>query len=165
MSEFPSAVKRKRVFVATGHQAPQLNSRFLRVSFMDVRFASPRTALIEQFFFQYFNLGDASGTTSHMQIVECVILPSVPCSSPSTPQADAVCSNGIAGVQATSVDVCCVEACGQCGGPGCDPGNSSTLTAADCCSSEIEQSGVLCDVTGTAPCIITTGEQNPQSID
>eukprot|EP00903_Cladosiphon_okamuranus_P006298 g6176.t1 len=66
------------------------------------------------------------------------------------------CTGGIAGVQSTSLDVCCVAECGTCGGPGCTPANTSSLTANDCCATEISDSGVLCSDTGVAPCILST---------
>lgn len=69
-----------------------------------------------------------------------------------------MCSNGLEGVQSTSNDVCCVDGCGVCGGVGCTPANTSALTAGDCCASEIVESGVFCDVSGAAPCIVTTGK-------
>lgn len=69
-----------------------------------------------------------------------------------------MCSNGLEGIQSTSDDVCCVEGCGVCGGVGCTPANTSSLTAADCCASEIIESGVFCETSGAAPCIVTTGE-------
>ncbi|CAM9220243.1 unnamed protein product, partial [Sphacelaria rigidula] len=58
------------------------------------------------------------------------------------------CSNGLSGYQ--DGDVCCVEACGQCGGAGCGtiPGTGGS---ANCCSSTIRVSGVVC---GEPPCII-----------
>lgn len=46
----------------------------------------------------------------------------------------------------------------MCGGVGCTPANTSSLTSADCCATEIVESGRFCDVTGVAPCIITTGK-------
>lgn len=87
-------------------------------------------------------------------LVKYTLLPSP------TKCAGAVCSNGLEGVESTSLDVCCVEACGMCGGVGCAQagGNGSTLTEADCCATEIVDSGVLCVDTGAAPCIITTRE-------
>lgn len=69
------------------------------------------------------------------------------------------CDGGIEGVQSTSLDVCCVADCGVCGGVGCTPANTSTLTAGDCCTTEISESGVFCDVSGAAPCILTTGKR------
>eukprot|EP00752_Nemacystus_decipiens_P010756 g9573.t1 len=68
----------------------------------------------------------------------------------------AVCSNGLEGIQSTSADVCCVEGCTLCGGVGCTPPNGSALTSADCCTSEIILSGVFCDESLAAPCIVTT---------
>lgn len=70
----------------------------------------------------------------------------------------AQCFGGIDGVQASSLDVCCTAACGTCGGSGCTPANTSSLTANDCCATEILDAGVLCSETGTAPCILSTGE-------
>lgn len=70
----------------------------------------------------------------------------------------AQCTGGIDGVQSTSLDVCCTAECGTCGGPGCTPANTSSLTALDCCATEIVDSGVLCSETGTAPCILSTGK-------
>ncbi|CAM9361846.1 unnamed protein product [Ascophyllum nodosum] len=77
----------------------------------------------------------------------------------------AVCTGGIAGVEAVSQPACCVEECGLCGGSGCAEvgGVNSTLTANDCCSSEILESDVFCVDTGVAPCILTadvTGDFN-----
>lgn len=71
--------------------------------------------------------------------------------------AQSMCSNGLPGVEASSLDACCVAECGTCGGIGCTPVNS-TLTSADCCATEIVDSGSLCSDTGAAPCIITTCE-------
>ena len=76
--------------------------------------------------------------------------------------AGAVCTGGIAGVEAVSQPACCVEECGLCGGSGCAEvgGVNSTLTANDCCSSEILESDVFCVDTGVAPCILTAGESS-----
>lgn len=71
--------------------------------------------------------------------------------------AQSTCTGGIAGVQSSSLDVCCTEACGTCGGPGCTPANTSSLTAADCCATEIVDAGVFCTDSGVAPCILSTG--------
>lgn len=67
----------------------------------------------------------------------------------------AICTGEIAGLESANQDVCCVEECGKCGGPGCNPGGNSTLTANDCCVTEIVESNVFCDVSGAAPCILT----------
>lgn len=59
-----------------------------------------------------------------------------------------VCSNGINGVESDSGDYCCPTSCGVCDGADC---------AADgegCCGDVIEKSGVMCDDSETAPCII-----------
>lgn len=65
------------------------------------------------------------------------------------------CAGGIAGIE--SGDVCCVAECATCGGVGCTPSNTSTLTANDCCTTEIAASNQFCSETNTAPCILTTG--------
>ncbi|CAB1102119.1 unnamed protein product [Ectocarpus sp. CCAP 1310/34] len=64
--------------------------------------------------------------------------------SPST------CSNGIPGV--SDGEVCCLEACGQCGGVGCGA-IAGTNGASDCCPDTIkeESGGVFC---GEAPCVM-----------
>ena len=70
---------------------------------------------------------------------------------------ETACSNGITGVEASGM--CCALGCGTCGGPGCGKrGAADGLTAADCCVSRIRRSGVFCDVSGTAPCIIDSRE-------
>lgn len=59
-----------------------------------------------------------------------------------------VCSNGIDGVESETGDYCCPSSCGICDGADC---------AADgegCCGAVIEESGVMCDVSEVAPCII-----------
>ena len=67
------------------------------------------------------------------------------------------CSNGISGVEASGM--CCTLGCGTCGGRGCGRrGAADGLTAADCCTSRIRRSGVFCDDTLTAPCIIDSRE-------
>ena len=60
------------------------------------------------------------------------------------------CSNGIEGIDANGV-VCCPVGCGACAGSGCAsrPGGSS-----ECCGGAIKSSGVYCDDSGAAPCII-----------
>ncbi|CAM9694516.1 unnamed protein product [Pylaiella littoralis] len=72
------------------------------------------------------------------------------------PAAAQTCTGDIRGVQSTSEDICCTLECGVCGGEGCNPGNSSTLTAFDCCTAEIESTGVMCIDTQAAPCILST---------
>ena len=70
---------------------------------------------------------------------------------------ETACSNGIAGVEASGM--CCTLGCGTCGGPGCGSrGAADGLTAEDCCAWRIRDSGVFCDVSGTAPCIIDSCE-------
>ncbi|CAM9821581.1 unnamed protein product [Pylaiella littoralis] len=70
--------------------------------------------------------------------------------------AGALCSNGLEGVASSSLDVCCTEGCTTCGGSGCNPGNNTLgLTSADCCTEEIRNTGIYCNVTEAAPCIIS----------
>ena len=64
-------------------------------------------------------------------------------------------SDGIAGVDKS--DVCCVAECGTCGGSGCGS-RGQDLTADDCCVGRIRDANVYCDDSGTAPCIINSGE-------
>ncbi|CAM9402588.1 unnamed protein product [Laminaria digitata] len=52
----------------------------------------------------------------------------------------------------------------MCGGVGCTPDANSTLTSADCCATEIIDSGSLCSETGAAPCIITTSAAPDDSV-
>ncbi|CAN0227801.1 unnamed protein product [Scytosiphon promiscuus] len=78
--------------------------------------------------------------------------------------APSTCSGGIPGVQSTSLDVCCTEACGTCGGPGCTPANTSSLTAGDCCATEIVEAGVYCSDSGAAPCILSTVAASNDSV-
>lgn len=66
------------------------------------------------------------------------------------------CSDGTLGVESGSFDVCCVAACGTCGGSGC--GNITGLTAQDCCVEEISLNGTFCVDSSTAPCILSTSE-------
>ncbi len=51
-----------------------------------------------------------------------------------------------------SGNICCAAQCGECGGSGCSvrPGGS-----AQCCSSPIRDSGILCEDSGMAPCLIS----------
>lgn len=69
-------------------------------------------------------------------------------------QVEPMCSNGIPGIQ--SKNSCCALACGQCGGAGCS--RAGGLTSADCCEGGVQASGVLCEVSGAAPCIIDAGK-------
>ncbi|CAN0441619.1 unnamed protein product, partial [Hapterophycus canaliculatus] len=62
------------------------------------------------------------------------------------------CSNGLPGYEDPVNLICCDPACGLCGGTGC--GDVPGLSGAECCSAEIELSGQLCSVTGSAPCIV-----------
>ncbi|CAM9850942.1 unnamed protein product [Ascophyllum nodosum] len=74
--------------------------------------------------------------------------------STSPPASTETCSNGIVGVE--GLGECCTLGCGTCGGPGCGRrANMAGLNAADCCVTRIRASGVYCEDSGTAPCIIT----------
>ncbi|CAM9759794.1 unnamed protein product [Ascophyllum nodosum] len=88
--------------------------------------------------------------------VFCDVSGTAPCIIDSS-STETVCSNGIAGVEASGM--CCTLGCGTCGDPGCGSrGAADGLTAEDCCTSRIRDSGVFCDVSGTAPCIIDSRE-------
>ena len=77
-------------------------------------------------------------------------------------QAAQMCSNGIAGVEGS--DACCVADCGTCGGSGCGSrARAAGLTADDCCIGRIRDANVFCDDSGTAPCLVSTGEGFGQS--
>lgn len=45
----------------------------------------------------------------------------------------------------------------MCGGTGCST-RVEGLDAADCCATEIEDSGILCEDAGMAPCFIDDGK-------
>ena len=62
------------------------------------------------------------------------------------------CPNGLPGV--ADGDACCAEACNGCGGLNCGI-IAGTNGATDCCSGVILASGVLCDDSAAAPCIMT----------
>ncbi|CAM9550846.1 unnamed protein product, partial [Ectocarpus sp. 13 AM-2016] len=78
-----------------------------------------------------------------------------------SPAGAQTCTDGISGVESTLYDVCCVLECGTCGGVGCTPANTSSLTANDCCATEIVESGSFCSVTGVAPCILEAATLAP----
>ncbi|CAM9267001.1 unnamed protein product [Ascophyllum nodosum] len=88
--------------------------------------------------------------------------PAVPDVGSAAPVVPNWCSNGMSGYQ--DLDVCCLEACGQCGGAGCGaiPG---TPGGEACCSNTIRESGSVCDWNnGTqAPCII--GDWTPSPVN
>lgn len=81
--------------------------------------------------------------------------------SPLTVVTDSFCSNGLRGLNSSNGAVCCVAACGKCGGPGCSQVGAPALDADDCCATEIADFGKLCSITGAAPCIINGGECCP----
>lgn len=67
------------------------------------------------------------------------------------------CSNGVPGVEADGT--CCVAECGTCGDAGCrDRAEAVGLDADDCCAQRISDSGVHCDDSEAAPCIVNNGE-------
>ena len=63
------------------------------------------------------------------------------------------CRNGFTGFEANGV--CCSASCGTCGGTGC-----LNLSGGpdDCCTAAILASGVTCDDSGAAPCILSDVE-------
>ena len=67
-----------------------------------------------------------------------------------------VCSNGISGVDNDVSSVCCPLGCGgKCGGTDCHLlGVENGLDHTSCCAGDIVASGILCAVSGVAPCII-----------
>eukprot|EP00752_Nemacystus_decipiens_P003257 g3014.t1 len=74
-----------------------------------------------------------------------------------TLQAVGECGEDFAGVRSSggTGKVCCVEECGQCGGDGCaEFGKDLGLTQNECCTTAIEESGVMCSDTMEAPCVI-----------
>ncbi|CAM9635574.1 unnamed protein product [Pylaiella littoralis] len=77
--------------------------------------------------------------------------PVVPDIGTAAPFAPSMCSNGLAGYQ--NNDICCLEACGICGGDGCGtiPGTGGSDS---CCPSTIREAGVFCGDGVVAPCII-----------
>lgn len=80
--------------------------------------------------------------------------------APPTSVDDWTCSNGIRGVE--GYGHCCPVGCGTCGGRNCRKrAKEAGLDAADCCVQRIDESGVYCSDSGTAPCIIDLEE--PQS--
>ncbi|CAN0300536.1 unnamed protein product, partial [Laminaria digitata] len=62
-----------------------------------------------------------------------------------------LCSNGLPGVESATNPVCCESECGTCGGRGCGgrPGGADA-----CCVGSITDSGMMCNVTMAAPCIV-----------
>lgn len=66
--------------------------------------------------------------------------------------ADGTCVDGTPGVDGNNI-VCCASGCSPCAGSGCSM-NSLPLGGDDCCGTQIKESGVYCDDSGTAPCII-----------
>ena len=63
-----------------------------------------------------------------------------------------MCDGGIVGVQ--NKDICCSLGCGECGGSGCS--SAGGLSATECCTSTIRDSGVMCgEDADAAPCILS----------
>lgn len=55
--------------------------------------------------------------------------------------------------------MCCDAECGTCGGKNCDGrADAASLTPDDCCAQNIRASGVYCDDSQSAPCIIGSSE-------
>lgn len=75
---------------------------------------------------------------------------------PPSKSADAWCADGIAGIRFG--DVCCVEKCGTCGGTGCATVGGSYHGADECCAAAIMESGVSCNDSRAAPCMLIRGE-------
>ena len=73
---------------------------------------------------------------------------------------DGGCGGGIAGVRSNDGEgnICCVEECGVCGGTGCSTAGGDGYDHTHCCVTSIESSGLMCDETGAAPCILEDGE-------
>lgn len=63
---------------------------------------------------------------------------------------DSTCTGGISGVESANGNVCCDTGCGICDGVSC-------VGYGDCCEEKIQDSGVLCSDSGTAPCILDSG--------
>ncbi|CAN0481648.1 unnamed protein product, partial [Hapterophycus canaliculatus] len=63
---------------------------------------------------------------------------------------DSTCIDGVSGILSPD-GYCCTLSCGTCGGGGCHsrPGGVSS-----CCGSQILSSGVMCDESEEAPCIV-----------
>lgn len=64
------------------------------------------------------------------------------------------CSDGTVGLESSDGLVCCTAGCGSCGGLGCSTLYLPDYNASDCCVINIENSGVMCEDSGTAPCIL-----------
>ncbi|CAM9578421.1 unnamed protein product [Ectocarpus sp. 12 AP-2014] len=67
---------------------------------------------------------------------------------PAAPTTQGVCSNGIPGIESANGDYCCPATCRACDGDNC------YLDGLFCCGDDIEETGVLCDDSEEAPCII-----------
>lgn len=68
-------------------------------------------------------------------------------------QSDETCRNGLTGVENSAV--CCNAGCGICGGYDChEQAREAALTPDDCCVTNIIASGVYCDDSQSAPCIM-----------
>lgn len=66
----------------------------------------------------------------------------------------AICSNNLVGLENDGATVCCDASCDECGGPGCGNPTDSSLTANDCCTSNILANDELCSLTESAPCVL-----------
>ena len=106
-----------------------------------------------------------SGLFCDFNDAPCIIHPNFqedpPIPNDHDPIPDPNCEFGIA---ATGVNdnVCCVEECGTCGGPGCT--DRSLETGFPCCGGAIYTSGISCDEYG-APCLISAPTPEPTGPD
>ncbi|CAB1099232.1 unnamed protein product [Ectocarpus sp. CCAP 1310/34] len=67
---------------------------------------------------------------------------------------EAECVAGVEGILSSNEEVCCIAACGMCGGSGCSD-VEGTDGGSDCCVDDILDSDVTCGVDdGVAPCIV-----------
>ncbi|CAM9347956.1 unnamed protein product [Ectocarpus sp. 12 AP-2014] len=67
---------------------------------------------------------------------------------------EAECADGLEGILSSNEEVCCIVACGMCGGSGCSD-VEDTNGGSDCCVDDILDSDITCGVdNGVAPCIV-----------
>ncbi|CAM9982062.1 unnamed protein product, partial [Scytosiphon promiscuus] len=72
---------------------------------------------------------------------------------PNSLLAEAACAGGLEGIASDDGTICCLQACGQCGGSGCSDIEGTEET--DCCTADISSAGVVCGDNGAvAPCIV-----------
>ena len=74
------------------------------------------------------------------------------------PDDEAVCSNGVDGVESVDGTICCSSECDECSEDACSLSLSFGSDGdSECCSSDVANAGELCDSTGVSPCIISEG--------